>query len=155
MLNLCTCVTYVLLCTAQLRCKCPGTTCHSCLVNSQAHLLSTIWRIYWCTLVCVPVCSGCAGIVAGMLVQNTLKYLLEFGSVSHYLGYNSLKDFFPTMDIKPNTACSNSRCLEAQQAYQVGYMQQDTALHGMQVSRRAWGSCPRNLPHLLPCDRAS
>jgi hypothetical protein len=60
-----------------------------------------------------------AGIIAGMLVQNTLKYLLEFGTVSRYLGYNSLKDFFPTMDIKPNTGCCNNRCLEAQQAHQV------------------------------------
>jgi hypothetical protein len=31
------------------------------------------------------------GIVAGLLVQNTLKYLLDFGTVSHYLGYSSLK----------------------------------------------------------------
>jgi ubiquitin-like modifier-activating enzyme 5 len=58
-----------------------------------------------------------------MLVQNSLKYLLEFGTVTRYLGYNSLKDFFPTMDIKPNTACCNSRCLDAQQAYQVGGQQ--------------------------------
>jgi ubiquitin-like modifier-activating enzyme 5 len=55
-----------------------------------------------------------------MLVQNTLKYLLQFGTVSRYLGYNSLKDFFPSMDIKPNPACTNGRCLDAQQAYQVG-----------------------------------
>lgn len=27
-----------------------------------------------------------------------------------YLGYNSLKDFFPTMDIKPNPACINPLC---------------------------------------------
>jgi hypothetical protein len=65
-------------------------------------------------------CAFSAGIVAGMLVQNTLKHLLEFGTVSRYLGYNSLKDFFPTMDIKPNTACCNGLCLDAQQAYQVG-----------------------------------
>jgi len=32
-----------------------------------------------------------AGIIAGLLVQNTLKYLLNFGTVSHYLGYSSLK----------------------------------------------------------------
>jgi ubiquitin-like modifier-activating enzyme 5 len=69
------------------------------------------------------VLSACAGIVAGMLVQNTLKYLLEFGTVSRYLGYNSLKDFFPTMDIKPNTGCCNNRCLEAQQAHQVSGLQ--------------------------------
>ena len=27
-----------------------------------------------------------------------------------YLGYNSLKDFFPTMDIKPNPGCTNPLC---------------------------------------------
>jgi hypothetical protein len=70
-------------------------------------------------LLCWVICCFAAGIVAGMLVQNTLKYLLEFGAVSRYLGYNSLKDFFPSMDIKPNTACCNNRCLDAQQAYQV------------------------------------
>ena len=32
-----------------------------------------------------------AGIVAGLLVQNTLKYLLDFGTVGKYLGYSSLK----------------------------------------------------------------
>lgn len=31
-----------------------------------------------------------------------------------FLGYNALKDYFPTMDIKPNTACVNSRCLALQ-----------------------------------------
>eukprot|EP00879_Flechtneria_rotunda_P032009 GHRR01035153.1.p1 GENE.GHRR01035153.1~~GHRR01035153.1.p1 ORF type:complete len:324 (+),score=130.99 GHRR01035153.1:604-1575(+) len=68
--------------------------------------------------VCAASLPTTMGIIAGMLVQNTLKYLLQFGSVSHYLGYNSLKDFFPTMDIKPNTTCSNSLCVQAQQEYQ-------------------------------------
>ncbi|KAF6257997.1 hypothetical protein COO60DRAFT_1270985 [Scenedesmus sp. NREL 46B-D3] len=68
--------------------------------------------------VCAASLPTTMGIVAGMLVQNCLKYLLQFGTVTRYLGYNSLKDFFPTMDIKPNTACGNSRCLDAQQAHQ-------------------------------------
>ncbi|WIA15576.1 hypothetical protein OEZ85_002203 [Tetradesmus obliquus] len=68
--------------------------------------------------VCAASLPTTMGIVAGMLVQNTLKYLLRFGTVSRYLGYNSLKDFFPTMEIKPNTACSNGHCRDAQQAHQ-------------------------------------
>ena len=36
-----------------------------------------------------------AGIIAGLLVQNSLKHLLGFGVVTQYLGYSSLKDFFP------------------------------------------------------------
>ncbi|KAH7858440.1 hypothetical protein Vadar_023929 [Vaccinium darrowii] len=57
------------------------------------------------------------GVVAGLLVQNTLKYLLKFGHVSPYLGYNALKDFFPTMEMKPNPQCSNTACLERQKEY--------------------------------------
>lgn len=60
-----------------------------------------------------------AGIIAGLLVQNTLKYLLEFGTVTQYLGYNSLKDFFPQMSIKPNPGCANPLCGCLQEAYQV------------------------------------
>ncbi|KAF9607532.1 hypothetical protein IFM89_036894 [Coptis chinensis] len=54
------------------------------------------------------------GVVDALLVQNTLKYLLQFGQVSPYLGYNALKDFFPTMAMKPNLQCSNLACLERQ-----------------------------------------
>ena len=35
-----------------------------------------------------------------------------------YLGYNSLKDFFPTMEIKPNVSCCNPLCISAQHAHQ-------------------------------------
>ncbi|KAJ8953262.1 hypothetical protein NQ318_015844 [Aromia moschata] len=47
-----------------------------------------------------------------VLVQNTLKYLLEFGQVTNYLGYNALTDFFPTMNLKPNPNCEDSNCQE-------------------------------------------
>eukprot|EP00798_Chlamydomonas_sp_ICE-L_P018938 gene18938-25505_t len=67
--------------------------------------------------VCAASLPTTMGIIAGLLVQNTLKYLLKFGTVSRYLGYNSLKDFFPTMDIKPNATCVNPKCMEAQEAY--------------------------------------
>lgn len=57
------------------------------------------------------------GIVAGFLVQNALKYLLKFGQVSHYLGYNAMEDFFPRMTLKPNPSCDNTRCKQLQQEY--------------------------------------
>jgi hypothetical protein len=57
--------------------------------------------------------------VAGLLVQNCLKYLLHFGQVTRYLGYNSLKDFFPSMDLKPNPGCANPLCSTRQQEWQV------------------------------------
>lgn len=57
------------------------------------------------------------GIVAGMLVQNTLKYLLNFGEVSDYLGYNALIDFFPKMSLKPNKMCSDKYCMQRQKEF--------------------------------------
>ncbi|KAL9243394.1 hypothetical protein vseg_017287 [Gypsophila vaccaria] len=67
--------------------------------------------------VCAASLPTTMGVVAGLLVQNTLKYLLKFGQVSRYLGYNALKDYFPTMEMKPNVQCPNSACLERQKEY--------------------------------------
>lgn len=36
------------------------------------------------------------------------------GSVSRYLGYSAMKDFFPTMEMKPNVECTNSHCRKQQ-----------------------------------------
>lgn len=67
--------------------------------------------------VCAASLPTTMGVVAGLLVQNTLKYLLKFGNVTPYLGYNALKDYFPTMEMKPNPQCSNAACLERQKEY--------------------------------------
>jgi len=53
------------------------------------------------------------------LVQNALKYLLGFGSVTHYLGYNALQDFFPTMSMKPNPSCYDKFCIKNQEQYKL------------------------------------
>ncbi|KAK9916755.1 hypothetical protein WJX75_006577 [Coccomyxa subellipsoidea] len=71
--------------------------------------------------VCAASLPTTMGIIAGLLVQNTLKFLLDFGQVTRYLGYSSLTDFFPTMDIKPNPGCSNPLCPKLQAAYQQQY----------------------------------
>uniref|UniRef100_A0A2P2JK31 Ubiquitin-like modifier-activating enzyme 5 n=1 Tax=Rhizophora mucronata TaxID=61149 RepID=A0A2P2JK31_RHIMU len=70
--------------------------------------------------VCAASLPTTMGVVAGLLVQNTLKLLLQFGHVSPYLGYNSLKDYFPTMEMRPNPQCSNAACLERQKEYILG-----------------------------------
>ncbi|GAA0156554.1 hypothetical protein Leryth_009902 [Lithospermum erythrorhizon] len=77
--------------------------------------------------VCAASLPTTMGIVAGLLVQNTLKYLLNFGDVSRYLGYNALKDFFPTMEMKPNTQCSNAACMERQKEYILAKPSRDAA----------------------------
>jgi ubiquitin-like modifier-activating enzyme 5 len=73
-----------------------------------------------------------AGIIAGLLVQNSLKYLLSFGVVAQYLGYSSLKDFFPQMAIRPNPGCLNELCGSAQAEHQVslpGTFKSEGAVH--------------------------
>lgn len=67
--------------------------------------------------VCAASLPTTMGIVAGMLVQNTLKYLLNFGEVSDYLGYNALIDFFPKMSLKPNPNCDDRHCIRQQQEF--------------------------------------
>ncbi|CAK8673876.1 unnamed protein product [Clavelina lepadiformis] len=68
--------------------------------------------------VCAASLPTTMGVVAGLLVQNVLKYLLKFGDVAFYLGYNALLDFFPTMQMKPNVDCSDSACRKCQKIYQ-------------------------------------
>lgn len=77
--------------------------------------------------VCAASLPTTMGVVAGLLVQNTLKYLLKFGQVTPYLGYNALKDYFPTMEMKPNPQCSNSACLERQREYILAKPARDAA----------------------------
>lgn len=78
--------------------------------------------------VCAASLPTTMGVVAGLLVQNTLKFLLKFGNVSPYLGYNSLKDYFPTMEMKPNPQCSNLACQERQKEYILAKPARDAAL---------------------------
>lgn len=87
--------------------------------------------------VCAASLPTTMGIVAGMLVQNTLKYLLGFGEVSDYLGYNALIDFFPRMTLKPNTQCDDRFCVQRQVEFRarpvveraVEVVEEDTNLH--------------------------
>lgn len=67
--------------------------------------------------VCAASLPTTMGIVAGMLVQNTIKYLLSFGEVSNYLGYNALIDFFPKMDLRPNPQCDDRFCRQRQEEF--------------------------------------
>ncbi|KRZ84255.1 Ubiquitin-like modifier-activating enzyme 5 [Trichinella sp. T8] len=67
--------------------------------------------------VCAASLPTTMGVIAGLLVQNVLKYLLKFGKVSYYLGYNSLEDFFPTYVIKPNPNCDDTICQMRQKEF--------------------------------------
>ncbi len=67
--------------------------------------------------VCAASLPTTMGIVSGLLVQNTLKYLLGFGRVSNYQGYNALQDFFPNDELKPNPECLHAWCRTRQSEY--------------------------------------
>ena len=50
----------------------------------------------------------------------SLKYLLEFGDVSHCLGYAALKDYFNNQPLKPNPTCHDSFCRKRQNEFKNG-----------------------------------
>ncbi|WKX88058.1 hypothetical protein Q1695_008015 [Nippostrongylus brasiliensis] len=68
--------------------------------------------------VCAASLPTTMAVVAGFLVQNALKYLLNFGEVSMYVGYNALLDFFPRQEMKPNDQCDDRFCRKRQKEYQ-------------------------------------
>lgn len=67
--------------------------------------------------VCAASLPTTMSIIAGFLVQNVLKFLLKFGKVSHYLGYNAMEDYFPTMTLRPNPNCDDVYCKQRQKEY--------------------------------------
>ncbi|CAG0920585.1 unnamed protein product [Notodromas monacha] len=98
--------------------------------------------------VCAASLPTTMGIVAGFLVQNSLKYLLNFGSVSDYVGYNALEDFFPKMSLKPNQQCDDSFCRQRQEEYQQRCQNDPTVTDVVSAETEAivhedndWGIC--------------
>jgi ubiquitin-like modifier-activating enzyme 5 len=61
--------------------------------------------------VCAASLPTTMGIIAGFLSQTVLKYLLRFGTVSQFLGYNAFDDFFPKYPLTSNPECTDSHCL--------------------------------------------
>ncbi|KAF3785227.1 Ubiquitin-like modifier-activating enzyme 5 [Nymphaea thermarum] len=65
-------------------------------------------------------CFACAPplVVASGIDERTLKREgVCAASLPTTMGYNALKDYFPTMEMRPNTQCSNAACLERQKVY--------------------------------------
>ena len=88
----------------------PGeTACFACapaLVTATSGDENQIKR----DLVCAASLPTTMGIIAGLLSQNVLKSLLNFGEVSYFLGYNAREDYFPKYPIKPNAECTDQNC---------------------------------------------
>lgn len=51
------------------------------------------------------------------LYINISRKLLGFGTVSWFLGYNAMTDFFPSMMIKPNPNCDDNFCIKQQEEF--------------------------------------
>jgi ubiquitin-like modifier-activating enzyme 5 len=43
---------------------------------------------------------------------------LQFGEVSYYLGYNAMKNFFPTYRMNPNLECTSAWCQRRREEYE-------------------------------------
>ena len=67
--------------------------------------------------VCAASLPTTMGMVAGLLVQNVLKFLLRFGQPAYFLGYNAMTDFFPKYTMRPNVMCENAHCRELTKKY--------------------------------------
>ncbi|OON16355.1 ThiF family protein [Opisthorchis viverrini] len=64
--------------------------------------------------VCAASLPTTMGLVASLLVQNSLKWLLNFGEVSSYVGYGAAKDSFYRVDLRPNPHCADNWCCRRQ-----------------------------------------
>ncbi|THD18866.1 Ubiquitin modifier-activating enzyme 5 [Fasciola hepatica] len=64
--------------------------------------------------VCAASLPTTMGLVASLLVQNALKWLLEFGEVTSYLGYGAAKDSFYRVNLFPNPHCADQWCCRRQ-----------------------------------------
>ena len=94
-------------------------------LSSKCTKVSSWW--YWSCLyheICIePISTVLAEIYYDVhLLFLFLRYLLGFGTVSQYVGYNALSDFFPSMSMKPNPQCDNNHCILKQKEYQVSHI---------------------------------
>jgi ubiquitin-like modifier-activating enzyme 5 len=64
--------------------------------------------------VCAASLPTTMSIVAGLMVQNCLKYFLGFGHVGGCVAYEAFNDYFPSYEMKPNPDCVSDKCREMQ-----------------------------------------
>jgi ubiquitin-like modifier-activating enzyme 5 len=70
--------------------------------------------------VCAASLPTTMGIIAGILAQNVLKYLLNFGEVSYLLSYNAFLNFFDDSKLLPNSTCNDENCVLLQESFNKG-----------------------------------
>ncbi|KAK9117554.1 hypothetical protein Sjap_016501 [Stephania japonica] len=91
-------------------------------------------------------CFACAPplVVASGVDERTLKREgVCAASLPTTMGYNALKDYFPTMEMKPNPQCSNSACLERQKEFALAKPARDAiAKAKMEAEASSLAQCP-------------
>ncbi|CCW67787.1 unnamed protein product [Phytomonas sp. Hart1] len=87
--------------------------------------------------VCAASLPTTMSIIAGFLAQNTLKFLLNFGTVSEYIGYDAMQDVFPRITIKANPECGSSICVLRQKQYAKKVEEMGEAAHPLYAARKA------------------
>lgn len=70
--------------------------------------------------VCAASLPTTMGIIAGLLAQNLLKFLLNFGEVSYLLSYNAFLNFFDNSVLLPNPSCNDENCVKLQSEFIAG-----------------------------------
>jgi ubiquitin-like modifier-activating enzyme 5 len=70
--------------------------------------------------VCAASLPTTMGIIAGILAQNLLKFLLNFGEVSYLLSYNAFVNFFDDSILLPNPSCNDENCVKNQLNFKNG-----------------------------------
>lgn len=67
--------------------------------------------------VCTASLPTTMSIIAGFLAHNTLKYLLHFGQLAYFQGYQSQTNYFPSYMIRPSVDCVNEDCQHWRSVY--------------------------------------
>jgi ubiquitin-like modifier-activating enzyme 5 len=73
--------------------------------------------------VCAASLPTTMGIVAGLLAQNLLKFLLNFGEVAYLLNYNAFLNFFDNSILLPSPGCGDENCVILQERFIKGEFQ--------------------------------
>lgn len=68
--------------------------------------------------VCAASLPTTMGVTAGLLAQNALKFLLGFGRPSTFVGWESLEDYFTSLQLRPNDQCADPWCCRRQKEVQ-------------------------------------
>jgi ubiquitin-like modifier-activating enzyme 5 len=87
------------------------------------------------------------GIIAGILSQNVLKYLLNFGEVSYLLSMNAFLDFFDNSILLPNPSCNDDNCVKLQHQFNNGELKsrkplkpiKEEVVHETLPAENEWG----------------